>query len=113
MTNAQPYSREMVMNECSPSFLMIFVQSGLRSTVLEDRTNLGVNLRLEGRGVTGTAQLMEGPTHWGLALEFPWHPHTLGTGGDGLLVQDSKWICWGLWAVTRDKLTEGVVCPRL
>ena len=49
------------------------VQSGLRSTVLEDRTNLGVNLRLEGRGVTGTVQLMGGPTHWGLALEFPWH----------------------------------------
>lgn len=91
------------------------VQSGLRSTVLEDRTNLGVNLRLEGRGVTGTAQLMEGPTHWGLALEFPWHPHTLGTGGDGSLVQGpcvdlaSLW-----WAVTRDKPgTKGAVCLRL
>lgn len=67
MINAQALLQRLSFNGMFSKFPDdSLVQSGLRSTVLEARTNPGVNLRLEGRRVTETTQSMEGPTHWGL-----------------------------------------------
>lgn len=50
----------------------------------------------QAREAKGASQLVEGPTHWGLALEAPWYTHPLGTGhalGMHLL---GSWLVRGL-----------------